>query len=264
MAEWNASEYSRQSSLQQAMALDQLSRLTLQGDERILDVGCGDGKITAQIAGRVPHGSVLGIDPSRNMIAFASTHFSPAVQANLRFEVADAQHLTFQAEFDLVVSFNALHWVRDHVAALRSVRNALKPGGRTLLRFVPEGSRPSLEDVIEDVRQLPRWTGHFANFQRPFFHFTPEEYRALAKSNGFQVDQVESRERTWDFGTREAFIAFCQVTFVEWTRFVPETEQQNFIVDVLDHYQSLTAVNPQEANTFKFEQMEVVLQRPLA
>ena len=89
MAEWNASEYNRQSSLQAALAEEQLGRLTLEGSERVLDVGCGDGKITAEIAARVPRGSVLGVDPSENMIAFAARHFGPATHPNLRFEVAD-------------------------------------------------------------------------------------------------------------------------------------------------------------------------------
>src|SRR5688500_11727061 len=110
MTEWNASDYARISTLQQVMAEEQLRLLKLEGSERILDVGCGDGKITAAIAARVPHGSVVGVDPSGDMIAFASKHFTCA---NLRFEVADARHLPFRGEFDLIVSFNALHWVRD-------------------------------------------------------------------------------------------------------------------------------------------------------
>src|SRR6185295_10322256 len=75
MTEWHASDYHRHSGLQKAMAEEQLSLLTFGGDERVLDVGCGDGKITAAIAARVPHGSVLGVDPSRDMVAFASSHF---------------------------------------------------------------------------------------------------------------------------------------------------------------------------------------------
>lgn len=260
MAEWNASEYSRQSSLQQAMALEQLARLTLRGDERILDIGCGDGKVTAQIAQRVPRGSVLGVDPSRNMVEFASTNFSPAVQANLRFEVADAQRLTYQAEFDLVVSFNALHWVRDQDAALRSIRTALKPTGQTLLRFVARGTRPSLEDVIEETCHQPRWAAHFANHEKPYFHFTPDEYRAMAEANGLKALHVRSLDKSWDFQTHEAFLGFCRATFVEWHRMLPAEERDNFIVDVLDRYRTKTADNPSEANTFKFYQMEVVLQ----
>src|SRR5918992_2879352 len=104
MAEWNAGEYNRHSSLQAALAEEQLGRLTLEGAERVLDIGCGDGKITAEIAARVPRGSVLGVDPSRDMIAFASSRFGPPAQANLRFEVADARRLPYRDEFDLVVS----------------------------------------------------------------------------------------------------------------------------------------------------------------
>ena len=265
MAEWNASEYSRQSSLQAALAEEQLSRLTLEGSERVLDVGCGDGKITAEIAARLPRGFVLGVDPSQNMIAFANGHFGPATRPNLRFGVADVRRLTYRAEFDRVVSFNALHWVPEQGAALRSIRAALVDSGQALLRFVPEGRRKCLEDVIEDVRHAARWAGHFTGFQKPYAHFTPEEYRDLAERCGFQVLGLSVADKAWDFKTREAFVAFARATFVEWTRCLPESERLPFITEVLDQYQAVAADSPQEANTFKFYQMEVLLapaQRP--
>lgn len=261
MTEWHASDYHRESGVQQAMAQEQLGRLTLEGGERILDVGCGDGKITAQIAARLPRGSALGVDPSRVMIAFASSHFGAPAQANLRFEVADARCLPYRDEFDLVVSFNALHWVGEQDAALGSIRASLKPGGRALLRMVPRDRRQSLEDVIEEVRQRPRWTDSFTDFRRPHAHFTPEEYRALAERAGFQVVRLTVEDKAWDFKTREAFSAFARATFVEWTQRLPQSEWETFITDVLDRYQSLVADSPQEANTFRFYQMEVELTR---
>src|SRR5262249_30655253 len=106
MTEWNAAEYARRSSLQETMAQDVLALLELDRSARILDVGCGDGKITAQIAERAHKGTVVGVDPSHEMINFAAAHFGSV--SNLRFQVADARHLPFQKEFDLVVSFNAL------------------------------------------------------------------------------------------------------------------------------------------------------------
>ena len=130
MTEWNAAEYSRRSSLQEAMAQEVLALLDLNGSERILDVGCGDGKITAQIASRASKGSVVGVDPSRDMISFARSHFGPATLPNLRFEVADARRLPFKNEFDLVVSFNALHWIPEQQTALSSIRSALVSGGQ--------------------------------------------------------------------------------------------------------------------------------------
>jgi len=259
MTEWRASEYYRHSSLQKEMAEEQLGLLALEGAERILDIGCGDGEITAEIAARVPHGSVLGVDPSRDMIAFASSHFGRPAQTNLRFEVADARRLDYRDEFDLVVSFNALHWVPEQGAALASIHAALKPDGRAVLRLVPEGPRKCLEDVIEDVRQRPRWARYLPGFQRPYVHFTPEEYRALAEQWGFRVLRLDVKDKAWDFKSREEFAAFAQATFVEWTRFLPESECQAFIAEVLDLYQAVAAASAQQANTFKFYQMEVLL-----
>src|SRR5262249_30583730 len=139
MTEWNASEYAQRSGLQNAMAAEVLALLDLEGSERVLDIGCGDGKITAEIAARVPRGTVVGVDASRDMIAFASSHFGPTVRPNLRFEVADARVLPFQNEFNRIVSFNALHWIPEQDAALRSIRSAMTFDGQTLIRLVPKG-----------------------------------------------------------------------------------------------------------------------------
>jgi trans-aconitate 2-methyltransferase len=260
MTEWCASDYSRQSSLQQAMAEEQLGLLTLRGDERILDIGCGDGKITAEIAVRVPRGSVLGVDPSADMIRFASSHFDPKEWPNLRFEVADARKLPYQQEFDLIVSFNALHWVLDQAQALASIRAALKSDGRAMLRLVPRGERKSLEAVIEDVRKRPRWADYFPGFRTPYVHFTPEEYRSLAERSGLRVLGLTVQDKAWDFKSREALQAFGHATFVEWTRHVPAGEWPEFISEVLDAYQVVAAERPEEANTFKFYQMQVTLE----
>jgi trans-aconitate methyltransferase len=259
MTEWNASEYARQSSLQQAMAAEVLALLDLSGTERVLDVGCGDGKVTAEIAARVLHGSVVGVDPSRDMIAFAQAHFGPPQRPNLRFAVEDVRRLPFRDEFDLVVSFNALHWVPEQGAALRSLRAALRSGGRAVLRLVPAGLRKSLEDVTEDVRGSLRWSGHFQGFRKPYLHLTPGRYAALAEDSGFQVVRVNTQEKAWDFKTREAFLAYLQVTMIEWTRLLPEADRPAFILEVLDHYEPVTADRPGEENTFKFYQMDVLL-----
>ena len=72
MTEWDATGYSRISSLQAAMAQEVLALLDLNGSERILDVGCGEGKITTEIASRVPRGLVVGVDPSHDMFPMCS------------------------------------------------------------------------------------------------------------------------------------------------------------------------------------------------
>jgi len=261
MTEWDASEYFRQSQLQEVLADEQLALLSFSSSECILDVGCGDGKITAKIAARVPDGFVLGIDPSHDMIAFANSHFGLPEWRNLRFAVADVRNLPYRNKFDLIVSFNALHWVPEQERALRSMRRALKPEGRATLRLVPAGPRKSLEDVIQEVCATQRWRESFQGFPMPYVHLAPEAYADLCKRSGFRVQSVQLTDKAWDFRTREAFLAFCHATCVKWTRRLPEAEIQPFIEDVLNRYRSIAADNVEEANTFKFYQLDVALQR---
>ena len=267
MTEWNASEYARRSGLQGAMAEEVLALLDLSGRERVLDVGCGNGKTTAEIAARLPQGEVVGVDASQDMIAFASSHFAkgfdPAAGAqgrpNLRFAVADARRLPFREEFDLVVSFNALHWVPEQDAALRSIRAAMRSDGLAQLRLVPRGERKSLENVLEETRLSSRWAEYFREFHDPYLHLTPEEYGALAERNGLRVLRTHVDSKTWDFQSRAAFFAFGSVTFVEWTRLLPEAEKDAFINDVLDRYQLVACDRAGEENTFKFYQLDIAL-----
>src|SRR5258708_4895262 len=111
------------------MAEEVLSLLKLEGSERILDIGCGNGKTTAEIAARVPLGSVTGVDASAEMVAFAKDHWTSA-HPNLQFAVADARKLPFEHEFDLIASFNALHWIPDQALPLQGIHAALRPEGK--------------------------------------------------------------------------------------------------------------------------------------
>lgn len=268
MTEWNASEYAQRSGLQAAMAEEVLALLNLTGRERVLDVGCGDGKTTAEIATRLPQGEVVGVDASQDMITFATTHFGPAAgpqaRPNLRFAVADARRLPFREEFDLVVSFNALHWVPEQDAALRSIRAAMKSDGLAQLRLVPRGERKSLENVIEETRLSSRWNPYFDEFHDPYLHLTADQYGALAERNGLRVLHTHTDAKAWDFKSRAAFFAFGSVTFVEWTRLLPEDERPAFIHDVLDRYQLVGCDRTGEEDTFKFYQMDMTLSRVLA
>lgn len=138
---WDADDYSRNSQLQSGWAGELLGKLALQGDERILDLGCGDGRTTAILAARLPAGSAVGIDSSAEMIALAREHFPAESHPTLRFQLADAGSLPFAGAFDVVFSNAALHWVLDHRPLLAGIRRALVPGGRLLLQMGGEGQR---------------------------------------------------------------------------------------------------------------------------
>lgn len=195
--------------LQEATAAEALALLQLQGSEKVLDVGCGNGKITAQIAARVPEGRVVGVDPSSGMIAFATGQFVPA-HPNLHFETGDGGSLRFNAEFDLVVSFNALHWIPNQDVALSSIRSTMKLNSLAQLRLVPAGKRKSLENVIEETRCSPRWTSSFEDLHDPYLHWTPEHMRQPRSEITFSSGTFAPRTRhgTSDLATLSSPLAW--------------------------------------------------------
>ena len=234
-AEWNAELYRQRSSLQQAMAVEVLQALKLTSSDRVLDVGCGDGRITSEIAGRVPNGCAVGVDASSNMIELASQKIRP----NLYFDVADARALPFSNEFDLVVSFNALHWIHEQDLVLASIHRSVKPGGTAHLRLVPMGARKSIETIPEETRNSPTWSKYFCDFRDPYLRLTEEEYCLLAQKSGFRIESVQTELKMWEFQTRQEFFAFSSVTMIEWTKRLPESLRSPFVNDVLDRYRAV-------------------------
>jgi len=132
---WNAEEYAQHSSAQAHWARELIGKLALRGYETLLDIGCGDGKISAEIARIVAIGRVTGLDSSAEMIRLAAESFPREQYPNLTFVRQDATAIHLEEVFDVVFSNAALHWVRDHVAVLRGIRHCLRPRGRILLQI---------------------------------------------------------------------------------------------------------------------------------
>ncbi|MEO7051116.1 MAG: class I SAM-dependent methyltransferase [Rhodanobacter sp.] len=217
------------------MAAQVLALLDLRGDERVLDVGCGDGRISARIAEQlVPSGSVCGTDASADMIGFAQRQHANV--PNLRFIVADARQLGFDGGFDAVVSFNALHWVPQLLPALCGMRAALSAGGRGWLRLVTQGPVVSIEAVAEQVRRAAEWAPLFAGFDDPYLRLEPAQVATQASSAGLRVLSLHTRLECWDFGNRAELFGFCSAGFGAWTRRLPEDRHDAFVGTVLDQY----------------------------
>jgi trans-aconitate 2-methyltransferase len=157
--QWNAADYAQASTGQQQWARELIAKLHLQGYERVLDIGCGDGKVTAEIAAGLERGSVVGIDNSPAMIALAQASYpkAQAQWANLTFQLAEAADLPFSAEFDVVFSNATLHWVLDHVPVLCGIQRCLRPGGMLLLQMGGRGNALGVIAAVEQVCADPAW-----------------------------------------------------------------------------------------------------------
>ena len=237
-AKWNAADYAANSAAQHAWARELIAKLDLRGDERVLDVGCGDGKVTAELARAVPCGAVTGIDASPEMIEFARTTFSPSAASNLDFQVMDARQIQFDRKFDLVFSSSVLHWVDDHPAFLRGAAAALKPGGRL---HVSCGGKGNAQDVFLALRPEMRrscWAPFFRRMAKPYFFYTPGDYQKWLPKFGFIARHIGLAPKDAVYDGPEKFTAWFRTTWLPYTQRVPEKLQEEFIAAVTQRYLS--------------------------
>ncbi len=252
MTDWDGAAYRRVNNLQQWLAARALADVDLHGVRSLLDVGCGDGRVTAQLAARLPGGSCVGLDPSPGMVAVAPSG------PGLSFVVGDVTTMTYADAFDLVVSFNALHWVTDQAAVLRAVATALHRPGRALLVLVCAGPRRSLEAIATAVAGRSRWAPAFTGFRPPYAHPEPRAWAALAERAGLTVTDLRVDDLWWDFGSPAAFTAWCTVGFGAWTSRLPSDQVDAFVAEVVAAYAEETG----SAQVFRFMQLVGRLERP--
>jgi trans-aconitate 2-methyltransferase len=250
MADWDGSEYRKVSDLQQWLADRALDGLNLDGVRSLLDIGCGDGRITAEIARRIAAATVVGLDPSPRMISIA-----PA-GGNLTFELGEVCSMTYQSTFDAVVSFNALHWVLDQRLALSRIAAALRPSGWAFLVFVCAGERPSLESVAMKVVRGTAWQRYFEDFDAPFIHPDVGVWTETAESAGLRVVETTVDDLEWDFESRDRFGRWCAVGFGAWTDRLPPATADAFVSDVVDAYADATG----SASVLRFLQLRARLE----
>jgi trans-aconitate 2-methyltransferase len=254
--DWSGRDYAEVSALQRTMITEAMAALSFSPDERVLDIGCGDGFLTRAIADLVPRGGVVGVDASRRMIATAHDATVPKASGPW-FVVADARRLPFAACFDAAVSFNALHWVPQQDEALAQLAAVVKPGGRMTIQMVCAGGRQSLESTAMEVCRSPSWADRFEGFVAPFNHVEPNHFRDLAASAGLAVANVTVADREWDFGSREAFERWCAVGSTAWTDRLPESQRSRFVSDEVDAYAPIAG----RPGLFRFTQMRAELRR---
>jgi trans-aconitate methyltransferase len=168
---WDAQRYQSQHAYVWRHGEGLVDLLAPQPGERIVDLGCGSGQLTARIAESGAH--VIGIDRSPEMIAQARVNF-PYID----FRVADATGFEVESPVDAVFSNAVLHWVRDANSAIGCVWQALKPGGRFVLEMGGHGNTRTLLAAVREVA---------GRVETPWFFPTIGEYAAVLEANGFEI-----------------------------------------------------------------------------
>jgi trans-aconitate 2-methyltransferase len=233
---WNAKDYARHSSVQQAWARELIAKLDLQGNEAVLDIGCGDGKVTAEIASHVPDGSVLGIDSSADMIKTAQSGFAKPAFTNISFQVANASQLPFENRFDIVFSNAALHWVRDHTPVLKGIFKSLKNNGRILLQMGGQGNASAIICIMNSMITTATWGKYFKDFEFPYGFHHPQDYHIWLDDAGFQSTDARLIHKDMRYDDRAGLSGWIRTTWLPYTQRIPDHIRNEFINELTDRY----------------------------
>lgn len=191
--EWDATSYHQVSAPQTSWGHRVLARLALDGGERVIDAGCGSGRLTAALAERLPRGRIVALDRSVNMLTVARTNLRPAYGERMSFVQAALPHLPFAGWADIVFSTATFHWVADHPALFANIHTALRPGGRLHAQCGGGPNLAAAHALAEAVMAEAPFAPHFADWNAVWQFASAEDTAERLTRAGF-VDVVTSLE----------------------------------------------------------------------
>ncbi len=181
--EWDAETYDAVSDPQFEWGMEVLERLALNGDEAVLDAGCGSGRVSAELLKRIPDGKLIAVDGSEAMIAKAEERLGERAT----YLVADLSELQIGQPVDLIFSTATFHWIVDHDRLFRHLHAALRPGGRLVAQCGGEGNVAEYAKAIAAAMARPEFVTHFEGMSA-IWNFAPPTL---------------TEEKLWDAGFSE-------------------------------------------------------------
>lgn len=222
--EWDAASYDRVANPQARWGTAVLERLPLLGDERVLDAGCGTGRVTEQLAARLPAGYVVALDGSAAMLEVARERLA-AYGDRVEYVLADLGHpLPLGGPVDAIVSTATFHWVPDHDALFANLAAVLRPGGPLVAQFGGEGNIARVRAVIAGIGD---------GWQGPAHYETVAATRQRLEAAGFEAIEAWLEPQPTAFESGEPFEAFLRTVILgPHLARLPEVDREPFVRDV--------------------------------
>ena len=219
-SEWDAETYDRVADPQFRWGAAVVDRLEIDGDETVLDAGCGSGRVTALLAERLPEGSVVALDGSTSMLEIARRRLAPFGE-RITFVHADLlDPLPLAEPVDAVLSTATFHWVADHDALFANLATVLRPGGRLVAQCGGAGNLSTVVRALEEIGAAPFTGKVFA---------TPERTEERLRAAGFAQAECWLHAEPTPFETIEELETFlCTVVLRDHVRSMTDGETDAF------------------------------------
>jgi trans-aconitate 2-methyltransferase len=228
--DWDATTYDQISAPQQLWAAEQLDRLELRGDEVVLDAGCGPGKVTLELAARVPNGRVYAVDAAPSMVKYARQ----ALADRATVFCQDLVELELPEPVDVVFSNATFHWIQDHDALFAALHRNMKPGARLLAQCGGKGNIERFRKLADELARSPAWSQYFDGWSGVWNYATAEETATRLQRAGFTDVNTWLQERQTELADGRSFIS--TVCLVRHLDRIPAERRDAFVDDVLARY----------------------------
>jgi trans-aconitate 2-methyltransferase len=225
--DWDAAGYQRVSIPHEEWARSILERLGLRGDERVLDAGCGSGRVTSILIESLPDGRVVAVDGSPSMVERVRSVLRPEDEAL----VCDLTALELDEPVDVVFSSAVFHWILDHEKLFQALRRALAAGGRVGAQCGGVGNISRLRRSSGEVARRDPYARHFEGFGEPWNYATPEETEARLLAAGFS--EARCALQPWDVVPPEPAEFLRTVCLGPHMDRLPHELRDPFVADVL-------------------------------
>ncbi len=254
MSKWDAKDYADNSTAQLSWANELIGKLKLQGNESLLDIGCGDGKITAVMAEKLSGGRVVGIDRSKSMVAHAVSLFD---LPNLSFHVMDATKISLEGKFNIAFSNAVLHWVHDHKAVLMTLKNHLTNNGKILFQMGGYGNARDIQVVIDELIISEQWRKYFAGFIVPYRFCTIGDYEQWLGETGYKSERIELIAKDMVHDGQDGLKGWLRTTWFPYTDRLPDSRKEAFLDSVVERYLAGYPVDSDGRTHVKMVRLEV-------
>ncbi len=204
-----------------------LDRLPLTGDERVLDAGCGSGRVTSLLIEQLPKGRVVAVDGSPSMVE----KVRDVLRSQDEAQVSDLIELKLEDQVDAIFSSAVFHWVLDHDALFSALHDVLRPGGKFAAQCGGAGNIDRLREITRDVQGKEPYAAHFDGFEEPWNYAGAEVTEERLARAGF----AEGRAwlQPWRIVPPSAAEFLATVCLGPHVDRLPESLREPFIADVL-------------------------------
>ncbi len=230
--DWNAETYHQVSQPQLKWGLEVMSELSLRGDERVVDAGCGTGRLTAHLLERLPRGKLVALDVSDAMLDKARSELAQYSE-RVEFHRVDLGDLQLRLDADVVFSAATFHWVADHAALFRGLAGLLKPGGKLHAQCGGEGNLSGFLTLARELAQTPPFAAFLSGFEYPTYFAAPADELPRLAAAGFTDAKAWLKNAPTPFTNADDFRTFVGVVVLRHPlAILPESLRGRFLDEV--------------------------------